>query len=85
MLDRIAAELQVSMGEALRSVEDRKARGLSMLEYALMALISIVIFGGLLYFLTRPGGFFDTVTGNMQENFDSTTTGGDWGTAVGGR
>lgn len=43
-------------------------RGLGMLEYALMALVVLVIFGAAMIFFPD---FFDRLTGQIEDDFDS--------------
>ena len=52
----------------------RQARGLSMLEYALMALVVLAVFGLAMTFFAGDGGFFRTLTDNISNSFNSNNT-----------
>ena len=54
---RPAVALAMAPGLVRQGIRDRRRRGLSMLEYALMALVVIAVFGVMIAFLPK---FFQT-------------------------
>ena len=69
---RPAVALAMAPGLVRQRFGDRRRRGLSMLEYALMALVVIAVFGVMLKFLpdffTRLTNRFDTNINNEAPN-----------------